>query len=210
MLILYNCGIYRIYNQKTGDFYIGQSTKLETRKYTHFLELKNNKHHNPYLQNAYNKYGVENFKFEILLYCNSDELTRYEQYFVDRLKPSYNILIECVNTRKGIPCSEESKKKISLSQRDMSGSLNPMFGTHRTGSLNPMFGKKHSSETKRKISTSKIGKPAPNKGKPHSDETKRKMSESGKIKIFTKEHRKNLSKAKIGKPSNRWKNRKEK
>lgn len=210
MLILYNSGIYKIINHKTNDFYIGQSTELKTREYTHFFELKNNKHHNSHLQNAYNKYGYENLEFKILLYCEPKELIRYEQYFVDKLNPSYNILVECVITRKGTRHSEESKKKISFSQKDMKGILNPMFGVHRFGSLNPMFGKKHSLESKIKISESKIGKPPPNKGKPHSDETKKKMSESGKIKIFTKKHRENLSKAKKGKPSNRWKNKKEK
>lgn len=38
------------------------------------------------------------------------------------------------------------------------------------------------------------------KGSHHTEETKRKMSISGKCKIFTKEHRDNISRAHIGKP----------
>jgi len=38
------------------------------------------------------KYGYLNFKFEILKYCNSFVLISREQYYIDCLKPLYNIL----------------------------------------------------------------------------------------------------------------------
>ena len=34
--------------------------------------LKNNRHHNEHLQNAYNTYGYDNFKFYIIEKCEVD------------------------------------------------------------------------------------------------------------------------------------------
>ena len=42
--------------------------------------------------------------------------------------------------------------------KNKKGENNPMYGTHRAGDSNPMFGKKHSEETKQKMSKTKTGK----------------------------------------------------
>jgi group I intron endonuclease len=109
----WNVGIYQIRNILTGDLYIGQSVNLKQRKYSHFKDLKKNKHRNQRLQNVYNKYGDDVFVFEILLYCEREFLTYYEQGMVDSLNPSYNICRECVNSSKGRVVSLETRKKIS-------------------------------------------------------------------------------------------------
>lgn len=38
------------------------------------------------------KYGYANFKLEIIEYCNSNVVLLREQYYIDLLKPEYNIL----------------------------------------------------------------------------------------------------------------------
>jgi hypothetical protein len=73
--------------------------------------LKNNKSRHRHLQNAINKYGLENFVFEIILYCEEFELIYYEQTLVDRLEPAYNIKKECVTSPKGIKRSKSSIEK---------------------------------------------------------------------------------------------------
>lgn len=108
-----NCGIYQIRNLITNDIYIGGSKRLKIREGQHFSALKNNKHENRNLQSVYNKHGLENFVFEILLYCEPFELTRYEQWFVDNRHPEYNIRTECVNSSKGTIRSEETKIKAT-------------------------------------------------------------------------------------------------
>lgn len=44
------------------------------------------------IYNAIIKYGYTNFKLEILEYCNPDIVLLREQYYIDLLKPEYNIL----------------------------------------------------------------------------------------------------------------------
>lgn len=38
------------------------------------------------------KYGYSNFSLEILEYCNQRDIVKREQYYLDLLKPDYNIL----------------------------------------------------------------------------------------------------------------------
>lgn len=55
--------IYEILNLINQKEYIGQTTNFSRRKQTHINNLRKNKHINKKLQNAWNKYGEENFKF---------------------------------------------------------------------------------------------------------------------------------------------------
>lgn len=57
---------YKIQNIINNDLYIGITINPTRRKRDHFRHLRNNEHNNPYLQNAFNKYGEENFIFEII------------------------------------------------------------------------------------------------------------------------------------------------
>ena len=104
-------GIYQIKNLVNDDVYIGSAMDFYQRKKKHFNSLKNKNHHSRYLQNAVNKYGIENFEFGILEYCTESLLER-EQYFVNKLNPVYNITRDIINNTP----SEESKKKMSISR----------------------------------------------------------------------------------------------
>lgn len=57
--------IYKIENIITKQKYIGQTIDINRRKKKHFNTLDANKHDNPKLQASYNKYGKENFSFEL-------------------------------------------------------------------------------------------------------------------------------------------------
>lgn len=59
-------GIYKITCLVNNKSYIGQSTSIKRRWATHKRELASGIHYNRYLQNAYNKYGKDNFTYEIL------------------------------------------------------------------------------------------------------------------------------------------------
>ena len=60
-----NSGVYQIRNTVNGKVYIGSAKHFNKRKSQHFHYLKTNKHHSQKLQRSYNKYGIQNFVFEI-------------------------------------------------------------------------------------------------------------------------------------------------
>ena len=131
------------------------------------------------IYNALLKKGYSNFTLEILEYCDSADLLKREQYYIDKWNPEYNIL-KTAGSSLGFKHSDETRTKISNSlagernpmfglkhsdeiiakiSNSLAGERNPMFG--KTGSKNPRFGKQHSSETRAKISIFKAGKPRP-------------------------------------------------
>lgn len=83
-----NRGIYKITNLITKKFYIGSAKNIDKRWKRHIYELINNKHNNIYLQNAWNKYGEEAFKFEILeLVKDAKMLYEREQWWLNCYTP---------------------------------------------------------------------------------------------------------------------------
>lgn len=112
-------GVYLISNNVNGKCYVGSTIHLDRRRLEHFSSLANNKHPNRHLQNAYNKYGVNAFEFEILETILIDDnikktLLSREQFWIDNLKPEYNIL-PVAGSSLGYRHTEETKKKISQS-----------------------------------------------------------------------------------------------
>lgn len=90
------CGVYKITNKVNGKFYIGSSNDIKYRWSQHKTQLKKRTHGNPYLQNAWNKYGENNFIFEIIEICSPNIQFEREQYYLNTLKPfeeyGYNIV----------------------------------------------------------------------------------------------------------------------
>jgi hypothetical protein len=72
------------------------------------------------LQRAYNKYGE--LKFSVLIICGEENLFFYEQIFLDKLLPEYNISPSACGTR-GLKWSEESKAKLRASLPKKDGAL---------------------------------------------------------------------------------------
>lgn len=82
--------IYKIENLVNGKVYIGQTIqKFEIRKYAHLYELKTGVKKNRKLQNAWNKYGENNFTFSIIVKCRAQELNSLEVKYIS-LYDSYN------------------------------------------------------------------------------------------------------------------------
>lgn len=103
-------GIYKIINQLNKDCYIGSSLNLRDRKSRHFRDLLNESHHSIILQRAVNKYGIDNFQFEIIEECEKENLLEREQYYLDSINPKYNIY-EIAGSSLGFKQSEETCEK---------------------------------------------------------------------------------------------------
>lgn len=77
-----NTGIYIIVNVQTSKLYIGSSKNIIRRRKEHFQKLKNNTHSNYYLQQSYNKYGKESFKFFFIEEVSEDKLFERETFHI--------------------------------------------------------------------------------------------------------------------------------
>jgi group I intron endonuclease len=66
-------GVYKITNTKSGRYYIGYSTNIKRRFYTHKYKLRSKCHDNIFLQRAYNVDGEDSFSYEIIHNCTTED-----------------------------------------------------------------------------------------------------------------------------------------
>ncbi len=117
-------GIYMFFNLLNGNTYIGSSVKLDRRFRVHISCIGSV---NLPLYNALNKYGLNNFVFLILQYCEpkEDVCLGLEQSFLDLFKPKYNLL-KLAGSSQGFKHSVETILKLKKSH---AGALHPRFGS---------------------------------------------------------------------------------
>ena len=84
------CGIYKIVNTITNDFYIGSSKNVKQRWSVHKCPSYWSKHPNNPLYLDMKKYGTDKFEMQILAEVEADKLKEKEQWFIELLKPTYN------------------------------------------------------------------------------------------------------------------------
>jgi group I intron endonuclease len=129
-------GIYKIINLIDGKIYIGQTVNYRKRATSHRARLRNGKHHNEHLQRAFNKYGENAFKVELVKQCKVEELDELEQYYIKKFdscnhSKGYNMMHGGQKYReftkevrqkmseagKGRVFTKEHRKRISLAQK---------------------------------------------------------------------------------------------
>lgn len=104
--------IYEIVNVVNGKRYVGSSTSTRVRWNIHKSRLRKNNHHSYLLQRAWNKYGEIGFVFNVLeVFEDEVDLIKKEQYYLDILKPEYNVN-KCAAPGHD-KRTEETKRKIS-------------------------------------------------------------------------------------------------
>jgi len=90
--LLNNSGVYKILNLVNGKCYIGSTQMTFKKRYLHHTNrLRNNKHKNQHLQNAFNKYGEDNFEFQIIEICEKEKCLEIEQLYLNNTTDLYNI-----------------------------------------------------------------------------------------------------------------------
>mgnify|MGYP004677067473 CR=1 FL=1 len=168
-------GIYCIECKSTCTKYIGQTYENFYRRWTyHKWNLNNNRHNNAFLQNAWNKYGCENFIFYIIESFDISEKDKIRKENLNMLEKRYIEKYDTFNNGFNLttggdkcrmsPLSEEAKRKIGEKNK-----------------IN-MLGKKHSEETKKLMSES-------HKGRKLTYEQKKYLSEIKKGIPITEEHK---------------------
>lgn len=115
-------GIYKIINLINNKVYIGQPVNIEKRWYGHKQDLIKQYHNNKHLQNAWNKYGENSFKFEVIEECNEEELNEREIYWIDYYGGcnSENTYNQRAGGLSGGKLSENTKEKISNTLKEKS------------------------------------------------------------------------------------------
>jgi predicted GIY-YIG superfamily endonuclease len=84
-------GVYCLININNGKRYIGSSKNIYQRLLKHRSLLRNGKHENIILNNAWKKHGENSFDWYILEICDKEELMIKEQFYIDTLLSEYNI-----------------------------------------------------------------------------------------------------------------------
>jgi hypothetical protein len=112
--------IYKIIDLTSSKIYIGSAIDFKERKRIHLRDLNKNNHHSKYLQRRWNKYGEENFCFEIVEKINTKEdLIIREQYWLDFYRPfgrnGYNSC-KIANSMLGFKHSNKTKELLSKIQ----------------------------------------------------------------------------------------------
>lgn len=104
--------IYKITNIINGDNYVGSCKTPRIRWINHKSRLKLGSHHSQYLQYAYNKYGKENFLFEVIEECQEHEKIERENYHMQLNNCAYNMCKVATYKGRVMAMSEEIKEKI--------------------------------------------------------------------------------------------------
>ena len=193
-------GIYKIENLINNKIYVGKSeVSVENRLYEHKKGYKSNQH----LQRAIEKYKIDNFSFELLEECNKEDCCSRERYWIEKFNcifpNGYNYTSGGENS-SGFTYSEISKNKMSNSAKDRCNSdiehkrlsqiasnrewtaeeklkvSNTLKERFKDKTKVPMYGKKHSKETKEKMSKNRKGEKHPMYGKKLSESAKQAKS----------------------------------
>jgi len=167
-------GIYQIKNTIDGKKYIGSSVNIRKRWNSHKSSLERGDHHSSHLQNAWNKFGKDNFVFEILEeVCKISDLITAEQKYIIQYRASdrisgYNIAPfaggSCLGVRHTPETIERFKKRKHTQETK-----------NKIGNANR--GMKRTTESKNKMRLVALHRPPP------TQETREKISRAmlGKI-----------------------------
>lgn len=117
--------IYKITNINTNKCYIGETVQKDPeRRWKKHISSANTTKDCPVLAAAIRKYGVDQFKFEILIICFDEDTYKYEKEYIKKFNSQvpngYNILDggQYGGSRLGINLSKETKDKLSKSLKE--------------------------------------------------------------------------------------------
>lgn len=171
-------GIYRVTNLINGKTYIGQSIDIQRRFWEHrCVSHESNRH----LKFALQKYGKENFKYEILEECDESMLDERERYYIEKFKPEYNVASGGQDSSRRFP--EEVRQVISRKARAQWEGMTDEERAERIAHnlKGPQKGHAVSEETRQKLREKNLGKKQSSETIEKRKATFRKLKESGYV-----------------------------
>jgi group I intron endonuclease len=135
--------VYKITNTINGKFYVGKTIQSLAHRFS--VHKVNSRNGNTYLYRSIRKHGKENFIVEVIDTASSvEELNEKEVYYIEKLKPEYNM------TKGGdggdTSSSPNWKNKLENGELSLKGADHPNWG--KFGEDHPRYGKKMSDEQK--------------------------------------------------------------
>lgn len=200
--------IYKIRNVANGKFYVGSAQNTHVRFRQHRRLLRKGVHHCKHLQAAWNKYGEDVFKFEVVEYVGSSEKLEEAE---DRWLQEHVGKIHCYNSGwsakapwRGAPKELHPRYGSTLTEQNKQLLRKATLEQWQTS--DPRTGRKHSEETKAKIKAKVQEALAEGRGGRFipSEETRAKMSsalkgnKNAKGHVRSEEHRRKLAEAQMG------------
>lgn len=175
--------VYKTTNLINGKIYIGQDT------YNDKLYLGSGVR----LGNAIEKYGIENFKKEVLEYCKKESLSEREIFWIahfDSTNPviGYNITPggegnACKSWSQYLTVEQIERRRQRLIEYNTSPERRIAAKNRRSGkTYEQLFGKEVADELKQKCSSRMKNKNVSLKGRKLKESTKHLISESNKLK----------------------------
>ena len=145
--------IYLITNTINKKQYVGQTRRADVEE--RWRQHRSNKTVGPYLKSAYERYGYDNFKYQIICICFDEDCDKYEEEYIKKfntLSPNGYNLKGGGHFSKHHPDTivkmSESIKKVWTEEKRKE--MSERF----KGVNNHSYGKKTSEETKEKLRNS--------------------------------------------------------
>jgi len=131
-------GLYTIINEINGKWYVGSTKNSFSKRFSKHLDLlRKNRHSNPHLQGAYNKYGDENFSFVIVKVLRHSKAIKEEQKVLDSnigKDYCYNICSNATAPMSGRKHTPETIAKLQAISRSRAKEIGECTRRHRLGS----------------------------------------------------------------------------
>ena len=114
-----------------GNCYIGSSLNVEKRYKHHLSTLRHNSSRCSILQKAFNKYGEDNFEFQVILCCKPEYRLYYEQQLIRELNSQYNVFTNVSDSPlRQFTFTEQSKLKMSIAHKGKKNYQNSINTTY--------------------------------------------------------------------------------
>lgn len=145
-------GIYIFWFVGCNKIYIGSTKDFVQREYDHSNKLVNNRH-NKKVNNVCKKYGIDNFRIELIEKVDGDEdyLEEREQHYLD----NYCFATNAKLFRKH--SLNICRKAYSIKGRKATSKTKRLMSKNRTGKGNHFYGKKHKQSSLDKMKAAKAG-----------------------------------------------------